>query len=67
IVCYMDSTVALPILTYYALKKHKKRPLKKLYYRREELLQKLIREYFAHNPQRRKDIANRILEESLAR
>lgn len=67
IVCYLDATVALPIVTHYALSRHKKRPLKKLYYKREELLQKLIREYFAHNPQRRKDIANRILEESLAR
>ncbi len=52
IVCYLDSTVALPLITHYALAKHKPRKLKKLYYRREELLQKLIREYFAHNPSR---------------
>ncbi|HPO52550.1 MAG TPA: deoxyhypusine synthase family protein, partial [bacterium] len=52
IVCYLDSTVALPIITHYALAKHKPRPLKKLYYRREELLEKLIREYFAHNPKK---------------
>ncbi|MGB9642961.1 MAG: homospermidine biosynthesis protein [Candidatus Ratteibacteria bacterium] len=52
IVCYLDSTVALPIITHYALAKHKPRPLKKLYYKREELLEKLIREYFAHNPKK---------------
>ncbi|HPP09276.1 MAG TPA: deoxyhypusine synthase, partial [bacterium] len=56
IVCYLDSTVALPIITHYALAKHKPRPLKKLYYKKEELLEKLIREYFAHNP--RKTVGN---------
>jgi deoxyhypusine synthase len=63
IVCYLDSTVALPLITHYALSRHKKRPLKELYHRREELLQKLIREYFAHNPQRRKDIAHKLVIE----
>ncbi|MCX7705464.1 MAG: deoxyhypusine synthase [bacterium] len=52
IVCYLDSTVALPIIAHYALAKHKPRKLKRLYYRREELLRKLIREYFAHNPKK---------------
>ncbi|MCM8822637.1 MAG: deoxyhypusine synthase [Candidatus Omnitrophica bacterium] len=50
IVCYADSTIAFPIITHYALAKHKPRKPKKLYDRREELVQKLIREYFAHNP-----------------
>lgn len=49
VVCYMDSTVALPIITHYALAKRKKRPLKKLYFKREQYLEKLVREYFAHN------------------
>lgn len=52
IVCYLDSTVALPLITHYALAKHKPRKLKKLYYRREELMEKLVREYFAHNPKK---------------
>jgi len=52
IVCYLDSTVALPIITHYALAKHKPRKLKNLYYRREELMENLVREYFAHNPKR---------------
>lgn len=60
IVCYLDATLALPIVTHYALSKHKKRPLKKLYHRKEELLQKLVREYFAHNPQRRHAAAHKL-------
>jgi len=49
VVCYTDTTIALPILTHYALANHRKRPLKKLYDRRAELLKALVREYFAHN------------------
>ncbi len=59
IVCYLDSTVALPIVAHYALAKHKPRRLKKLYHRREELTEKLVREYFAHNP---KKISTRLEE-----
>jgi len=49
VVCYMDSTIALPIITHYALSKHKKRALKKLFYKREEFLHRLTEEYFRHN------------------
>jgi len=49
VVCYLDATVAVPILTHYALARHKKRRLRKLYFKREEYMKKLIREYFAHN------------------
>jgi deoxyhypusine synthase len=49
VVCYLDATVAFPLIASYALAKHKKRPLKKLYYKREELVNKLVREYFAHH------------------
>src|SRR5262245_19120686 len=41
IVAYLDSTVALPILTVYALTKHKPRPLRRLYDRRAPLLSRL--------------------------
>lgn len=51
IVCYLDATVALPVITHYALANHKKRPLKKLYFKRGAFVEKLVREYFAHNPQ----------------
>jgi deoxyhypusine synthase len=44
VVCYLDSTLALPILTSYALAKRKRRPLRKLYHRRQELMQRLKRE-----------------------
>jgi deoxyhypusine synthase len=38
VVCYLDSTVALPLLTAYALAKRKPRELKKLYDRRGSLV-----------------------------
>lgn len=45
VVCYCDTTIALPILTAYVLDRHAPRPLRRLYDRREELIQKL---YDAH-------------------
>jgi deoxyhypusine synthase len=45
VVCYLDSTVALPIITAYALAKHKPRPPRRLYDRREEFMQLLLKEY----------------------
>jgi deoxyhypusine synthase len=41
VVAYVDSTVALPILTAYALSKHAERPLKRLYQKRDALLGEL--------------------------
>lgn len=41
VVCYVDSTIALPILTAYALAKKSPRPLKRLYDRRSELMEAL--------------------------
>jgi deoxyhypusine synthase len=38
VVCYLDSTLALPLLAAYAMNKKRSRPLKRLYDRREELL-----------------------------
>jgi len=43
VVCYLDSTVALPLLTAYALTKHKPRKPKRLYERREELVSAMKR------------------------
>lgn len=45
VVCYVDSTVALPIITAYALAKHAPRPPKRLYDRRDEFMALLEREY----------------------
>jgi deoxyhypusine synthase len=52
VVCYLDSTVALPLLAAYALGRHEPRPLKRLYDRREQLMERLRREYreSAHEP-----------------
>jgi len=47
VVCYCDSTIALPILTAYALANHAPRTPKRLFDRREELMQNLVREYQA--------------------
>jgi deoxyhypusine synthase len=44
-VCYLDSTVALPLLTAYALARHEPRPLKRLYDQRNEMMATLRREY----------------------
>ena len=45
VVCYLDSTVALPILTAYALARHEPRPPRRLYDRREEFMNLLLKEY----------------------
>ena len=45
VVCYLDSTVALPIITAYALARHKPRPPRRLYQRREEFMKLLLTEY----------------------
>jgi deoxyhypusine synthase len=45
VVCYVDSTVALPIITAYALAKHAVREPKRLYDRRGEFMKLLISEY----------------------
>src|SRR5881409_3942124 len=41
VVCYTDSTIALPLLTAYALSRVKPRKLKRLFNRRDEILAKL--------------------------
>ena len=45
VVCYLDSTVALPLLTSYALAVRPKRKLRRLYDRRRELMDLLRNEY----------------------
>src|SRR5260221_1780353 len=49
IVCYTDTTIAMPILTHYALAKHKPRKLKRLYDQRDKIMKALTKEYFVHN------------------
>src|SRR6266581_2999301 len=49
IVCYTDTTIAMPILTHYALSRHKPRKLRRLYDQREKMMKALTKEYFIHN------------------
>jgi len=49
VVCYTDASIALPLISHYGLSKHKKRPLKRLYSKREQMVEKLKTEYFSHN------------------
>ena len=45
VVCYVDSTVALPLITAYALTRHEPREPKRLYNRRDEFMNLLLAEY----------------------
>jgi len=50
VVCYADATIALPLVTHALLAAHDPRPPKRLYERREALLDVVRREYLARNP-----------------
>jgi deoxyhypusine synthase len=47
VVVYTDTTIALPLLTAYALANREPRPLKRLYDRRDEMLDRLRQDYLA--------------------
>ena len=47
VVCYLDNTVSLPILTAYAKAKLGKRRLKRLYHKREQMMARLVQAYQA--------------------
>jgi len=49
VVCYLDSTVALPVIAAYALAKHKPRTPRRLYDRRDEFMRLLMSEYQKSN------------------
>ena len=49
VVCYLDSTVALPLIAAYALAKRKPRPPRRLYQRNEEFMNLLVTEYKKSN------------------
>jgi deoxyhypusine synthase len=51
IVCYTDSTIALPLVTAYVLKQCQPRPLKRLYDKREAILETLRKDYLAAKAQ----------------
>ena len=45
VVCYLDNTVSLPLLTAYAKAKIGKRRLRRLYHQRDAMMARLVREY----------------------
>ena len=45
VVCYTDSTIALPLITAYALSRHAPRPRKRLYEQRDAMLATLKAQY----------------------
>lgn len=49
VVVYTDTTIAMPIMTHYALAKRKPRKLRRLFDQRERTVLALTKEYFAHN------------------
>ncbi len=49
IVAYVDSTIALPLLTHYAMARHKPRKLKRLYDRLPEIHDMVYKEYWKRN------------------
>jgi len=47
VVCYADNTITLPLLTAYALQRVQPRPIKRLYDRRDAMMERLVTEYRA--------------------
>src|SRR5437588_1551811 len=62
VVCYTDTTIAMPILTHYALAKHKPRKLKRIYDQRDKMMKALTKEYFLHNKVKMIDGSEPILD-----
>ena len=62
IVCYTDTTIAMPLFTHYALAKHAPRKLRRLYDQRERLLKDLRNEYFTHNKVKMVDGSDPVLD-----
>ncbi len=48
VVCYCDSTITLPLITAYALSRAKPRKLKRLYGRRDAMLEAIRQQYLKH-------------------
>jgi deoxyhypusine synthase len=62
IVCYTDSTLALPLVTAYVMNQCQPRPLKRLYDKREQMLEKLRTDYLAVRTQPLDQIPDAVVE-----
>lgn len=59
VTCYTDSTIALPLLTAYALARHAPRPLRRLYDKREASYEALRSEYLKRQAEGEPDLSAR--------
>ena len=62
VVCYTDTTIAMPVFTSYALGKHKPRKLRRLYDQRGKMMKALTKEYFVHNKVKMIDGSDPVLD-----
>jgi deoxyhypusine synthase len=62
VVCYTDTTIAMPVLAHYALSRHKPRKLRRLYDQRGKMIQALTKEYFLHNKVKMIDGSDPVLD-----
>ncbi len=62
VVCYTDTTIAMPLLTHYALARHKPRKLRRLYDQRGDMMKALTKEYFAHTKMKMLDGSKPVLD-----
>jgi deoxyhypusine synthase len=62
VVCYTDTTIAMPLLTHYALARHKPRKLRRLYDRRDKMMKALTKEYFLHTKLKMVDGSDPVLD-----
>jgi deoxyhypusine synthase len=62
VVCYTDTTIAMPLFTHYALARHKPRKLRRLYDHRDQMMKALTKEYFLHNKVKMIDGSKPILD-----
>jgi len=62
VVCYTDTTIAMPLLTSYALARHPKRKHSRLYDQRGTMMKALTKEYFKHNKVKMLDGSDPVLD-----
>jgi len=62
VVCYTDTTLAMPLFTHYALARHRPRKLRRLYDQREAMMKALKKEYFQHTRVKMLDGSDPVLD-----
>jgi deoxyhypusine synthase len=62
VVCYTDSSIAMPLLTHYALANRKPRKLRRLIDQRGKMMKALTKEYFTHNKVKMLDGSDPVLD-----